>query len=73
MGKISIVNIKSALVYGLLAVILAIIAKGSIFLLDWRVLVDVGVMGILTSFAKNFFTTDSGNFAGVIRVIPDKK
>lgn len=68
-GQLSWVNIKSAIVYGLLAVILAIIAKGSIFALDWRVLVDIGVMGVLTSFVKNIFTTNNGNFAGVVKVI----
>lgn len=68
-GVISWINVKSALVYGLLAVILAIIAHGSIFGLDKYALVDVAVMGILTSFVKNFLTTNDGNFAGVVKVI----
>lgn len=66
---ISWVNVKSALVYGLLAMVLAIIAHKSIFGLDWYALIDVAVMGILTSFVKNFLTTNDGNFVGVVKVI----
>ena len=70
-GAISWVNVKSAIVYGLVAVILFIIAKGSIFGLDWRVITDVGIMAILTSFVKNFLTTNEGNFAGVVKVVDE--
>jgi len=68
-GVISWINVKSALVYGLLAVLMAIIANKSIFGLDWRVLVDTAVMGVLVSFVKNFLTTNDGNFVGVVKVI----
>lgn len=68
-GVISWINVKSALVYGLLAVLMAIIANKSIFGLDWRILVDTAVMGVLTSFVKNFLTTNDGNFVGVVKVI----
>lgn len=68
-GVISWINVKSALVYGLLAVLMAIIANKSIFGLDWRVLVDTAVMGVLVSFVKNFLTTNDGKFAGVVKVI----
>jgi len=67
--QLSWINIKSAIVYGVIAVCLYIISKGTVFGLDWKILVDVGVMAILTSFTKNFFTTNSGDFAGVIKVV----
>ncbi len=68
-GIISWINVKSALVYGLLAMVIAIIAHKSIFGLDWYMLIDVAVMGVLTSFVKNFLTTNDGNFVGVVKVI----
>jgi len=68
--KLSWVNIQSAIIYGLIAVILYIISKGSIFGLEWKVLVDVGVLALLSSFVKNIFTTEKGNFVGVVKVIP---
>lgn len=67
--QLSWINIKSALIYGAIAVCLYIISKGTVFGLDWKILVDVGVMAILTSFTKNFFTTDAGDFAGVVKVV----
>lgn len=71
--ELSWINIKSGLIYGLLAVIVYVISKGSVFGLDWKTLVDVGVLGLLTSLVKNFFTSDNGKFAGVIKVIPPTK
>jgi glycyl-tRNA synthetase alpha subunit len=69
-GKLSLENIYSALVYGVVAVALYIIAQGTVFGLDWRMLVDIGALGILSSFVKNLMTTDKGNFVGVVKVIP---
>ena len=67
--SLSWINIKSSIVYGLLGVCVYVISKGTVFGLDWHILVDVGVIGILTSLTKNFFTTDSGDFAGVVKVV----
>lgn len=67
--QLSWINIKSAIVYGVLALCVYIISKGSVFGLDWKILVDVFILAILTSFVKNFFTTDSGDFAGVVKVV----
>ena len=68
--KLSWVNVQSALVYGFVAVALLIISKGTVFGLDLKELVDTLVLGILASLVKNLFTTESGNFAGVVKVIP---
>lgn len=66
--KLSLENVKSAIVYGLLAVALFVISKGSVFGLDWHALVDVGVLGLLTSLVKNLLTTNEGNFVGLVGV-----
>jgi hypothetical protein len=79
-------NIKSAVVYGLLAMALvfilslaeSILKAGSIFGLDWKALLDKGVIVALGTFVttvsliKNFLTTEKGEFLGVTTVIPDK-
>jgi len=70
LGKLSVENLQSAIVYGLLAVALFVISKGTVFGLDWKALVDVGVLGVLTSLVKNLLTTDKGNFVGAVKVIP---
>lgn len=66
---LSWINIKSALVYGLIALILYVISTGSVFGLDWHILVNTAVMAILTSFVKNFFTNNDGKFANVVEVV----
>lgn len=78
--KLNWENVKSALVYGLMWGILAIIIQikeiGSIFNLDWYMLANVFVMaliGFVIPIIKNLFTTKSGNFLGVIKVIPSTK
>lgn len=75
-GKLSWINIKSAIVYGLVAGLLAIgmyvIEIGSIFAIDWAKLADAGVMAMvvtLVSLIKNLLTTEAGNFLGVVKVI----
>lgn len=86
MFKINWVNIQSALVYGFLSAILGglfsvlnyIIDAGTIYGLDWKAVLDKGAMASLgifvtmISIVKNLLTTDKGNFAGVIEVIPNK-
>lgn len=84
MGKISWVNIKSALVYGVLtAIVFAILAMagyvlqiGDIFGIDWKALVNTGVIAFITgivmgvSIIKNLLTTDDGKFMDTVKVIP---
>lgn len=76
MEQVSIwVKVKSALVSGFLMAFLAIagyiIAVGDIFAIDWKLLVNVGVIALLTSIVsliKAGMTTSSGNFVGAIKV-----
>lgn len=76
-GALSKENIKSALVYGLLfgifAILDGIITTGSIFNIDWKLLVNSGIiagLGTTVSLIKNLLTTNKGNFVGTIKVIP---
>lgn len=72
---INFVNIKGALVSGVLMalfmMLIAIKATGSIYNLDYKALVDVGAMALTTSFIsllKSFFTDETGTFAGAVKV-----
>jgi hypothetical protein len=79
-------NVKSALIYGLLAVVVTfllvvcqmILDAGSIYGLDWLAILDKGalaVIGVFVSFlsiVKNLLTTADGKFLGFLEVIPDK-
>lgn len=65
-------SLKSALVSGILMAILAIamyiIAVGDVFSIDARVLINTGVMALLTSVVsliKSILTTPSGKVAGI--------
>lgn len=73
-GLLSWVNVKSALVYGLVAGVLATVAYmlsvGDVFVLDWKLVLNNFVFGFLTSVVKNMATTNEGNFLGVTKVIP---
>lgn len=80
MFKINWVNVKSALVYGILWAILVVLIEmakvGNVFALDWKELVNAGVFGFIAVFIsllKNLLTTDSGSFLGITKVIPDNK
>lgn len=75
--KLTKENVKSALVYGLLWGLLSVIARisevGNVFALDWKELVNAGVLSTLAvciSLLKNLLTTNSGNFLGITKVIP---
>lgn len=84
-GKINWINVKSALVNGVCAMVLffvisvvaSVLQHNSIFGIDWKDVIDKGVMAALAVFAvmlslfRNFFTTNDGNFAGVVKVIQD--
>lgn len=76
-GLISWINVKSALVYGLLSALLAIgiytMGVGDVFKIDWQVLLNAGIYGFLTvivSLLKNLLSDSSGKFLGLIQVIP---
>ena len=80
MLKLNWINVKSALVYGLLWGLLAVFIEikeiGDVFKLNWQDLLNVFVMAglaIVITLVKNILTTDSGNFVGAIKVIPDNK
>lgn len=80
--KLDWVNIRSAIVYGVVAIILGallaivnyIIDAGTIFGLDWKIVIDKGAMAALGAFVavvsivKNLLTTDRGNFLGAVKV-----
>ena len=68
-------NLKSALVYafllGSLAMFIYVQDLGSIFLIDWKVLVNTGAMaliGAIISLIKNLLTTNEGKFLGAVKV-----
>lgn len=70
-------NIKSALVYGLLsgllAVLVYVVSVGDVFALDSHALINAGVFGLagsIVSIVKNLLTTDSGKFLGAIKTTP---
>ncbi len=85
-GKINWTNVKSAMVNGvcaaflffLISIVASIIEHRSIFGLDWKHIIDTGIMAalgvfaVMLSFFRNFFTTSEGNFAGVVKVIPSE-
>lgn len=76
-------NWKSAVVYGLLAMVLGgvfavgkyIFDAGTIFGLDWKIIIDKGAMASLgmfiatVSILKNLLTTSQGKFLGVTKVV----
>jgi len=77
--KLSLVNVKSALVYGLLWGLLAMLLNmqmaGSVFNLNWKDVVDSGIMAMIAaviSLLKNLFTTDEGKFVGLVDVVEPK-
>ncbi len=74
---LSWVNVKSAIVYGLLWALLVVLVEvqqaGTIFGLDWKTIADAGVLGfiaVIVTLLKNFFTTKEGNFLGLVKVVP---
>ena len=75
--KLNWVNVKSALIYGLIFGLVAVVGYmlkvGTVFALDWHILVDSFVFGFLGSVIKNLLTTSEGNFVGLVKVIPKTK
>lgn len=75
--KVSKENVKSAVVYGLLwgllVVLLQVQQAGSIFGLNWKEIADAGVLAVIAvaiTLLKNLFTTNAGNFLGLVKVVP---
>ncbi len=71
-GTLSWINVKSALVFGVIVGIGAIIVYtfkvGDIFKLDWHTLVNsfyFGFAGVFLSLVKSLITTNSGSVGGV--------
>lgn len=67
-----ITKIKSALVsaalMAVLSVVIVIVQSGNIYSLDWRSLLNIGIISFLTgvvSFLKSIGTTSEGKFAGI--------
>lgn len=69
---IDFTNIKgaivSAIVVGILAVLLSVYNSGDIFTIDWKMTVNAGVLAAIGSILKNLFTNDTGSFAGITQV-----
>lgn len=79
-------NVKSAVVYGVLALgatfilsfLQSVLNAGSIFGLDWKSIIDSATIATIpvfitfVSLGKNLLTTSQGKFLGVTEVIPDK-
>lgn len=73
--NISWVEVKGALVSGILMAILVVLIQmiqvGNIFSLDWKSLLNVGIFAFITSivsFLKSFLTNKTGKFIGKIQV-----
>jgi hypothetical protein len=69
---LNLTSLQSALVSTVLMAILAvaayIIALGNIFAIDWKVMLNLGALSLLTglvSLIKNYLTTPQGTVAGV--------
>ncbi len=84
-GKISWMNVKSAIVHVflllvtvfVLSIIESVVKAHTIFGIDWKHVVDIATMATLSvlmgvvSLLKNLLTTQSGNFMGIVKVAPD--
>lgn len=85
--KLEWANIKSAIVYGLITALLVFILSvlegikdhGSIFGVDWKNVIDTGIIATIglvisiVSIVKNLLTTNQGKFLGITTVIPNKE
>jgi len=63
--------VVSGLIMGLLAIIAVVLQAGTIFNLDWQVVINAGVLGFLSAIAsvvKSLGTNVEGNFLGAVKV-----
>lgn len=72
---VSWLQIKEALVVGFLTsivvIIFEILAAKSIYIIDWKVLLNDAVIGFLTvigTFLKSLLTTSNGNIVGLFKI-----
>ena len=72
---LNVASLKSALVSAVLMAVVAmagyVIGLGDLWKIDVHILTNIGVMALLTgivSLIKNFLTSDSGTFAGIVKV-----
>lgn len=75
--KLSLDNVKSGFVYGvlwaLLSVLIQIQQAGTLIGLNWKSIGDaagLGFIAVIITLLKNLFTTNKGNFLGVVSVVP---
>lgn len=85
--KIEGEQVKAAIVYGVVAMVCGavlavgnyVLDAGTIFGLDWKMIVDKGALAALgafvtaVTFIASLLTTKKGNFLGAVKVVPDKK
>lgn len=69
---VSWLDVKSAIASGLIMAFIfvagVVISSGDIFSLNWKSLLNIGIIAFLTSmvsFLKSLFTTEDGRLAGV--------
>ena len=70
-GKDIVSAMVSGLLMGLLVVLVEIVQTGSIWGLEWKTLLNLGILAVITSmisFLKSLLTTDSGNFLGKVKI-----
>lgn len=75
MFTIGLTELKSAFIFALVtatvAVIIYILSVGDVYKLDHHQLVNIGALSFLNgvlSLLKNFLTTNSGKFMGLVKV-----
>ena len=75
LGIINWVEVKNSLVLALLtaltAVLVNIISVGNIFGLDWKLLINTGVLAFAVFFVstlKELLTTEKGNLLGLVKI-----
>ena len=75
LGIINWVEVKNSLVLALLtaltAVMVNIISVGNIFGLDWKLLINTGVLAFAVFFVstlKELLTTEKGNLLGLVKI-----
>jgi hypothetical protein len=61
----------SVVLMAILSIMTYIIGLGDIFAVDWKALINIGIISLATgivSLIKNFFTSTSGKFAGTFKI-----
>ena len=73
--KLNLKDLLNALMLGLLVAILSVLiyikTQGTIFGLDWKTILDIGIISLIASVAdivKSLLTTKSGNLVGLVKI-----